>query len=997
MARKPKGPKQVAAITHDWASRRNIPTMERQSARERVEETHPLEPLIYGRADPLTQEQTRDRDTDLDPQLVWKGTSLRLTQAQIEALKAGKAVELGDAQLVWRGKDQQDWSDLVVRIPPIYVQEKIHPQAIIADLQRRTGQRRQQETQAPDLFADFNGLDPQARSEFYQHDQNWQNRMILGDSLYVMASLAGREDLRGQVQCIYVDPPYGIKFNSNWQVSTRSRDVRDGKRDHITREPEQVWAFRDTWKDGIHSYLTYLRDRFTVMRDLLTDSGSIFVQIGDENMHRVRALMDEVFGEENFVAEIVFTKTSTLGTKLLPMRCDYILWFARNKESVKYRSLFVDKPVGKGTAYHYFQKQDGQAQSISESSNLSDKEIKSGSFFVLGNLLSTGFTKTCYYDFPFDGRNIAQGRYSWKTTKDGMDRLRNANRIWGSGTRPGYIQRFDDFPVKTLDHLWTDVAGAQDRKYVVETTSKVIQRCILMTTDPGDLVLDPTCGSGTTAYVAEQWGRRWITVDTSRVALALARTRLMSARYPWYYLADSAEGRAREQDISGRIQPDTPTHNDTRQGFVYERVPHIMLSTISNNAEIDVIWEDKQPAVEQARRALNQALINHPEPFTIESGGRKGQTIDFTARGEVELPSGETAPANGFMEWEIPRQAPERWPQPARDTLAAFWQARINRQREIDRSIAQKADVEYLYDRPYEDKSKVRVTGPFTVESLSPHRMIPAYAGDAAGPAEPGQDFVNQDFVNMVLENLKSAGVHQSDRAGRLSFTAMDGWPGDYICAGGTYEQDDRAGRAAIFIGPEFGSVTRADIEAAAREAHAAGFDLLIACGFNFDAHSSDISRLGPLPILKARINPDLHMAADLMNTGTGNLFVVFGEPDIRWDFDADGRIVVEVLGVDVFEPKTGQVRASGKGDIAAWFIDTDYDGESFFVRHAGFMGANDPYKSLKTSLKAEIDEEAWATLYRDKSRPFARPSTGRFAVKVINHFGDEVMKVFRV
>lgn len=570
-----------------------------------------------------------------------------------------------------------------------------------------------------------------------------------------------------------------------------------------------------------------------------------------------------------------------------------------------------------------------------------------------------------------------------------------------------------------------------DKLYVVQTATKVVERCILMATDPGDLVLDPTCGSGTTATAAEQWGRRWITIDTSRVALALARTRLMSARYPYYHLADSPEGRAQEQKVSGRIQPDTQTHGDIRQGFVYERAPHITLKSIANNAEIDVIWEKWQDTLEPLRKKLNQAaemnwqeweVPRYPEDPWEEDWAIKAHAIaSDTARSMKERKAAieqmnknwELKGSDCYTLENLPERPADPWGedrQEATGLLDKWWEARISRQTEIDASIARKADVEMLYDRPYEDKSKVRVAGPFTVESLSPHRVIPADDEDGSiqalldetdPRAEPRHvrdtPAPEQDFAQMILENLKSAGVHQTAREDRISFTAIDPWPGNYICADGRYSEADTTRRAGIFIGPEFGTITRADLTAAAREANDARFDVLIACGFNFDAHTSELNRLGPLPILKAKMNADLHMSDELKNTGAGNLFVVFGEPDIAWNFDDAGEIVVEVLGIDVFDPKTGKVRASGKTDIAAWFIDTDYDEESFFVRHAYFMGANDPYKSLKTALKAEIDQEAWETLYRDTSRPFKRPATGRFAVKVINHFGDEVMKVFGV
>ena len=954
-----KGPKQVETLTHDEARRKNIPTAELQSAAQRAEEISPFNPVTYPRANPLPNGETHPRDEDLDPQIIWKGATIRLSPDQIAELNETGKLEIGEAQLVWRGKDQQDWTDLVVQAPPLYIQEKIHPKAIIEDLKRRTKERREAEADMPDLFADFNGIDPAAKTEFYQHDQNWQNRMILGDSLQVMASLAEREGLRGKVQCIYFDPPYGIKFNSNWQVSTRSRDVKDGKLDQITREPEQVKAFRDTWKDGIHSYLTYLRDRLTGMRDLLTESGSIFVQIGDDNVHRVRAVMDEVFGEENFVSQISFKKTSGTGARVLDNINDFILWYCRDYNRMKFRRLYANK------SNKLLETQYTSVDKLRASTDGGSPQ------YMPDTLSSQGASEAGTYPFNLCGVEYRlPPNTHWKASRAGMPRLAKADRLIGIGKRVRYKRFADDWPVVVFSNTWDDtiVSGyAEPKLYIVQTSPKPVERCIMMATDPGDLVLDPTCGSGTTAYVAEQWGRRWITVDSSRVSLALARARLMGARYPYYYLADSREGREKDQEITGEIQADAPTHDDIRQGFIYERAPHITLKSIANNAEIDVIWEGYQDKLEPLREQLN------------------------TIVGEV------------WEEWEIPRDPDESWPAAARQPHADWWEQRIARQREIDGSIAQKADVEFLYDRPYQDASKVRVSGPFTVESLSPHRVVPDDEAelledlDAAEGKRSRKDAPLNDFTQMVLANLKSAGVHQAAKDDRISFTGLEGWPGSYIAAEGRFMEGETERRAAIFVGPEFGTVTRADLTVAAREALDARFDALIACGFNFDAHTSELTRLGPLPILKAKMNPDLHMSEELKNTGAGNLFVVFGEPDIEWDFDDDGNIVVEVLGVDVFDPKTGEVRASGKDDIAAWFIDSDYDEESFFVRHAYFMGANDPYKSLKTSLKAEIDREAWETLYRDVSRPFPRPSTGRFAVKVINHFGDEVMKVFGV
>jgi len=919
MAKKP-AEKTVETLTHGEASRLNIPTAEYQSVM-RTDEQASIR-VAYER-----------RNRDLDP------------------------------QLVWRGKDEQDWSDLVVPAPPLYIQEKVHPKVLIDDLRRQTekGDSKKKDAQF-DLFADFNGLPSEdAKTEFYQHDAHWSNRMILGDSLQVMASLAEREGLRGKVQCIYIDPPYGIKFNSNFQWSTTSRDVKDGNIDHITREPEQVKAFRDTWRDGIHSYLTYLRDRLTVARDLLGDSGSIFVQIGDENVHRLRSVMDEVFGEENMVGMILFKKTGGLTTNFLASVGDYLLWYGKSKPHTKFRAVYLQKVPGEAGATQF-------RYELTDSGDLLDVGFDAISKLSLNrvarhdNLTSQG---NPFYDFEFRG-NTYRKRY--KPSPTNMPRLEKAGRIYIAGQTPEYIRKLSDFNVFAVNELWDDlsISGFSDPKlYIVQTATSAVQRCLLMTTDPGDLVLDPTCGSGTTAYVSEQWGRRWITIDTSRVALALARARVMGARFPFYLLADSRDGQVKEGQVTGRAPSEAPTHNSVRQGFVYERVPHITLGSIANNTEIDVIWDEYQLVLEPLREKLNAALKKN------------------------------------WQEWEIPREVDEAWSQKARDLHAEWWEQRIARQKEIDASIAAKADFEYLYDKPYADNKKVRVSGPFTVESLSPHRVLGVDENDdLIDPAVSADVDVHgaQDFVQVILDTLKISGVQQAHKEDKITFSSLTPWPGDFICADGRYtDGDGTEKRAAIFIGPEFGTVSRPNLVSAAKEAGDAGFDVLITCAFNYDAHSSDFNKLGRIPVLKARMNADLHMADDLKNTGKGNLFVIFGEPDIKILDAAGGQIQVKVNGVDIFKPSLGKVESSSPDELACWFIDTDYNEESFFVRHAYFLGANDPYKSLKTTLKAEINEEAWETLHSDTSRPFDKPASGRIAVKVINHLGDEVMKVFRV
>ncbi|MBF0336124.1 MAG: site-specific DNA-methyltransferase, partial [Alphaproteobacteria bacterium] len=758
--------------------------------------------------------------------------------------------------------------DLIVQAPPLYIQEKVHPKALIEDLKRESMARGKRTPGAAlDLFADFNGYpDKEAATEFYQHDINWNNRMILGDSLSVMASLAEREGLRGKVQCIYFDPPYGIKFNSNFQWSTTSRDVKDGNREHITREPEQVRAFRDTWRDGIHSYLSYLRDRLMVARDLLAESGSIFVQIGEGNIHRIRALMDEVFGEPNFVAMITVEKTSAQTTDLLSSSTDYVVYFCKNADMVKFRQpLATKEPTESMMAeYSFYQDNDLRRAQMPRGIGSHEWQELNKSYRVFSKDNTTSNRPPGSFPVVFRGSNFTPGSGFWKTGEAGFSRLLRADRLEQRGSALRYVRFFSDYSVSPINNIWSDVkfsSRREDKHYVVQTSAPLIERCLLMATDPGDLVLDPTCGSGTTAYVAEQWGRRWITIDTSRVSLALARARVMGARYPYYLLADSRDGQVKEGQITRTPPKEAPVRGDIRQGFVYERVPHITLKSIANNAEIDVIWEKAQAVLEPLRAQLNAAL------------------------------------GASWEEWEIPREADPEWSPEAAQPHALWWEARIRRQKEIDASIAAKAETEYLYDKPYPAPSKVRVAGPFTVESLSPHRvlafdqddeLIDILRASEGRHAAPERD--EGDFVQMILENLRAAGVQQAHKENRVVFTAVTGWPGAFICAEGLFMEGETRRRAGIFIGPEFGTVSRPDLVAAAREAGDAGFDVLIACAFNYDAHSAEFDKLGRIPVLKARMNPELHMG-ELKSTGAGNLFVVFGEPDIDIIRRDDGRV----------------------------------------------------------------------------------------------------------
>ncbi len=904
-----------------------------------------------------------------------------------------------DPQLVWKGKDEQDREDLAVPVVPIYIQEKIHPQALIEDLRTHSSLPTGEGEGQVALFDDFNGVkDFRQKIDFYSHDlgtqPKWSNRMILGDSLLVMTSLAEKEGLKGKVQMIYMDPPYGIKFGSNWQVSTRKRDVKDGRAEDATRQPEQIKAFRDTWKLGIHSYLACLRDRLTAARELLTDTGSVFVQIGDENVHLVRCVMDEVFGSENFCSVISFRTTSSLGGELVGKSCDFLLWYAKNRTGVKFRQLYRSRGYEDdvGGRFTRLALDDGQRRVLGGEERVDISRVPEGSrIYRHDNLTSQSGTEKSAFAVRFHDLTFRPGNNYWKTNEPGMARLAFADRLAApTSSSLTYVRFIDDFPVSTFSNVWTDTqtgAFTEDKTYVVQTNVKVIERCLLMTTDPGDLVVDPTCGSGTTAVVAEEWGRRWITIDTSRVALALARTRLMSAKYSYYLLADSPEGRQKEAEITGStaaLASSTRTEADIKKGFVYRRVPHITLKSIANNDEIDSIHARYEGKLASLREKLNKQL------------------------------------KKSWEEWEIPREAESAWPAPAKELHAEWWRLRRERQREIDDSISRHAETELLFDQPYEDGKRIRVTGPFTVESLSPHRVLSTDEERPVSEAAGRREAMGAQFEPMILDNLRKAGVQNTRRKERLVFSRLEPFAGGWLQAAGEFTDTfGKIRRVAVSIGPEHGTVGQQQIQEAAKEAvKGAGFDLLLVLGFSFDAHASETAReasptglkpeqgfvgewedtYGKLPVLLVRMNPDLAMGDELLKkTGAGNLFMVFGEPDVEILEQPGGKLVVQIKGVDVYDPTTGVIRSSSTDDIACWFIDTNYNEESFFVRHAYFTGAGDPYEKLKRALRAEINEAAWSTLYSTVSRGFDPPATGKIAIKVINHYGDEVLKVYPI
>ncbi|WP_405458135.1 site-specific DNA-methyltransferase [Streptomyces sp. NBC_00101] len=875
--------------------------------------------------------------------------------ARVPWLPAERRDRALDPQLVWTGKDEADRTDLVVAAPPIFRQERIEAQYLVNELIKETNKRKPAVDEPDGLFSlgDYfqDGIpDELDKVDWYNHQMNWANRMILGDSLQVMASLAEREDLREKVQMVFLDPPYGIKFNSNWQVSTKSRDVKDGSLAHATREVEQVKAFRDTWELGISSYLTYLRDRLIVARDLLTESGSVFVQIGDENVHLVRSLLDEVFGKDNFFAQITFAKTSS-STGTFGGTCDYVVWYAKNVPQMKYRQLYLQKATGGvgGSGYTRVRLADGTVRPLTKDEIGNNSLIPDGARIFAGDNITSqsmgrdkGEGAASWFTVKLAGRSFDPGpKARWKTNEAGMAKLILAERVVPtSGNKLSYVRYLDDFPAVELGGVWTDTLGQNqfggDKVYVVQTALPVVTRCMLMATDPGDLVLDPTCGSGTTAHVAEQWGRRWITIDTSRVAIALARHRIMGARYPAYLLSDSPEGKAKEAELNGRAQDRSKSNNDVHKGFVCNRIPHIMLRSIATNPEI-------KPGMSRV---------------------------------------------------------------------------------EIDAAIQKHAEYETLFDRPYENKRALRVAGPFTVESLSPHRSI-SFDGELPKSEQSAkQSAGGGSYAETILEHIKTAGVQNGIRDERLVFESIEPASGRTLTAVGMREQADAGtpARVGIALGPEYGTVDPLFIKNAAREAIAAGnLDLLLVLGFAFDPTAVEAvaefkpaaqnfasvvreRTVGKLPVLLVRMNADLSMGDELAKSSTANLFTVFGEPDIEVTEASDGQLVVEVKGVDTYNPTTGKISSLTTDSIMLWSLDTDYDSDAFFVRHVYFNGKSEgkpgdlnPYERLQKTLKADIDQDAWASLYATRSRPFAKPASGKIAVKVIDYYGDEVLKVIEV
>lgn len=899
--------------------------------------------------------------------------------------------------LQWTGKAER--TSFEVDTVSLHVHERIDALSILSAVSKRQNKKTDAALTTgfqPGLFeAPFESLPLRSAVDFYKHDRGWANRLVAGDSLLVMNSLLQKEGMAGQVQMIYIDPPYGIKYGSNFQPFTNKRDVKDRSDADLTQEPEMIKAFRDTWELGIHSYLTYLRDRLLLAKDLLSETGSVFVQIGDDNVHLVRNLMDEIFGYQEFVAEIFVEKTSGASMDNVDRVVDVLVWYAKSKSNVKYRQQFVEKKFHQ-YSYEYKFKADssGCRQRLSKiDMEEAERSGKADGVFAVKPLTSQTNASTTLYKFPFRGLLYESGKRQWGTPFTGMERVAKSGRIEPRASSIGLVRYFSDFLVAPITNSWSDTGTGSftdEKVYVVQTSTKVVERCMLMTTDPGDLVLDPTCGSGTTAYVAEKWGRRWITCDTSRVAITLAKQRLMTASFDYFALRYPHEG--------------------LKGGFIYKTVPHVTLKSIANNPEIDAIYERLHPGIDSALVALNAALAATPpaNAFPVAEGSRKGQKLTLGRQGVA------------LLEWEVPFDLPEDWPtergMPEAPTeprgalvnaFKAFHSARQKMQAEMDRSIAAQADNETLYDQPEKTKNKLRVTGPFTVEAVPFPTVLSLEAHAAHAPQPQEADLAiarigNTSRQHSWRDELLKAGIR--GKGGQmLKFSELEVLPGTTcLHASGHLDSGERV---VISFGPEHGALEQRQVEHALGEAG----DLfprpkmIVFCAFAFDPEAAkDIDALKGITALKAQMNTDL-LTEDLKKASskstTNQSFWLMGQPDVQLTALADGLWQVEVNGFDYFDTTKGELVSGGKTKIAAWSLDTDYDGRSLFPHQFFFpmAGKDEGWMKLKKDIRAELDEDLLKHFVGTVSLPFEAGANGTVAVKIVDDRGIESLKVMKL
>ena len=949
-------------------------------------------------------------------ELLAEARTRRLTEEEARTL--ADALRQHEPWLEWAGKREKKGFEM----DPValHIHERVSTQAILKIAKREDVQR--------SLFADPQ-QDYREAIQFYQYDIDWSNRLILGDSLQVMASLARREDLAGKVQMIYFDPPYGIKFASNFQPEINKRDVKDKESD-LTREPEMVKAYRDTWTLGIHSYLAYLRDRLILGRELLSDSGSIFVQISDENLHRVRMVMDEVFGVGNFICLITVKKTSGSTADFIPSSCDYVLWYGRNREVTRFRQVFVEKEVGSAgaTGYGKVEFASGEKRTLTDDEIENPQTLAPGSEIFAGDNITSqsmgrekGEGAASWFKVSVDGRDFTPGpKARWKTNEEGMRRLQIADRIIGGHrTTLSYKRKLTDFPVSPLLNIWTDTVGqnqfAGDKLYVVQTAVKIVQRCMLMTTDPGDLVLDPTCGSGTTAYVAEQWGRRWINIDTSRVALALARQRLLTAKFDYYDLRPvTVEDRRRNPNGTWLI--DTTSQHAGPCTFNCRSVPHITLKSIAQNATLDTIFAKYQPALDGKLAVLNKALATiSPElrkrlaAKAVEKEKREGKkAVTDADRRRWLLPDKE------WKEWEVPFDADEDWTPELKDALTdyrAAWRTKMN---EINANIEANADQEEIVDQPKIVRGVVRVSGPFSMEAVMPAEESLRDDSPIEGETKEletfelrdGQGEVSQPasdepvnaeaYLDKMIRLLRTDGVRfPNNRVMKL--TRLEPCGGVYIHAEGEWEFEPGQPRTvAVSFGPQYGPVTGFQVESALPLAGRRGYDDLVFAGFSFDASAQGIIQDDPHLRVRchlAHIRPDVSMSDLLKETPNSQIFTVFGSPRTELLTTDDGMFTIEMQGVDIYNPVDNAILPTSAGKVAAWFLDTDYDGRTFCITQA-FFPDKSVWDKLQRALKGNVDEGRFAALSGTISLPFAAGKHRRAAVKVIDPRGNEVMRV---
>jgi adenine-specific DNA-methyltransferase len=925
-------------------------------------------------------------DPHLDPALNFDPQRARIEQLIDDALESGDTErmrqvlrELKRTQspyLNWAGKAER--TTFEVDTVSLHVHERIDPASILSAVRKvmkKEGKGKGAEKAfQPGLFdAPFENLPLRDAIDFYRHERGWANRLIAGDSLLVMNSLLQKESMAGRVQMFYFDPPYGIKYGSNFQPFFDKRDLSDSDKDEdLTQEPEMIKAFRDTWELGIHSYLSYLRDRLLLARDLLHESGSVFVQISDDNLHHVRELMDEIFGKENHVCLISFRKTGGTTSDKLSTTVDFIAWYAKDIKRLKYNPLYNEKLAGGSGAqeYKFVQLPDGSRRSMSpEEISGSTPLPESSRILTTASVVSDGTRANTSDPFEFNGFvfDIPRNK-NWKTSIEGMKRLCKAGRVDFRVGHRIYRRYMDDFPVGDINSVWMDVRGALDRRYVVETSFRVVERCMLMTTDPGDLVLDPTCGSGTTAFVAEKWGRRWITCDTSRVAITLAKQRLMTASYDYFELKYPHEG--------------------LKGGFIYKTVPHVTLKSIANNPDIDSIYERMHPAIESALEWLNSSLRNNLAPdFRVSEGGRKGQLLSFDRGGEL-------------LEWEVPFEWPEGWPEESVHAFDDFHKQRIRMQQQMDASIASHADQEVLYDQPAISKNKLRITGPFTVEAV-PFPSVKSL-DEASGPDEADASIARtgeSGRQHQWLAELLKTGIR--GKGGQiLKFADLEPLPFDKdmqsLHASGHLDSGERV---VVSFGPEHAALEQRQVANALNEAGNL-FPLpkmVVFCAFTFDPEAAkDIDAIKGITALKAQMNTDL-LTEDLKKARSSNQsFWLMGQPDVEVRQLKDGRYEVEVHGFDYFDTAKGELVSGGKSKIAMWSLDTDYDERSLFPHQVFFpmAGKGEGWEKLKKNIRAELDESRLHKFHGTVSLPFEAGDNRKVAIKIVDDRGIESLKV---